>query len=1042
MVGLVVCISAAAQVTTSSIEGVITDTSGEKIPNATVIAKHLPSGSSYGAVATAEGRYVIQGMRPGGPYQVTVSFLGFRPDTIDNVTLKLGEMLQMDFSLETETIEAIELRVSGKERFDSSKTGAATNFSLDDIRQVPTIDRNIYDIARLSPQASVVKSGGISLGGTNNRYNAFQIDGVASHDAMGLSSTGTNGGQVANNPIPLEAIAEVQVVVAPFDVRQNGFTGGGINAVTKSGTNTFQGTAYSYYNNQEFYGKTSGNHSQAVSKQSSRVLGASIGGAIVKDKFFYYILAESEKETYPSSYYPGYAGAAITERDVQQVSERYKAFTGYDGGGYGQKSIDTRTTSLLARIDWNINQKNKLSLRYSLLDASKDNYSSDYANYYFNGAYYVQTNRTHSIAAELHSQLGDHLHNELRVGYTSAADARQSEETLPFVTVKNMGTNNNTSVNIGTNPYTMADGRTQLFSLTDNLSFYRNNHTFTIGTHNEFFVIDNRFIANATGSYIYNSMEDFLIDRASTYSYTYSDASITGTATWKPTFTAGQFGLYAQDRWQVTPRLTLTYGIRADIPAIFYKPSENETFNSSHFAQDSGSRTGDVPKSAVLWSPRVGFHWYTDDSHTTLLRGGAGIFTGRSPFVWISNTFINNGVEMKGQTLHSGVPAFSTTPYIAPGTASNPSIDIISKDYRYPQVLRLNLAWEQALPVAPGWHFTLEALYTKTLNNVAYTNLAASDEGKRLYMVSSLDANENNTATYYTADTHDYSSVYYIHNTSKGYTYSLSASLNKIFRFGLDVSASYTFSHARAVNDAPKTLASDNWGKTYAVNSNSPELSWSLYDVPHRVVFAATYTKRYASRFATSVSLVSIASSGSRYSLTYNESKDLNGDAVKGNTLMYIPTSEELQRMTFADIVSGSTSVDAATQKAQMEAWIEGDSYLSSHRGHFAERNSMQTPFENHIDLKLVQEYTYNKNNDGKIQLSFDIINFGNMLNRSWGTYYAAPRYWKLMPVTVTSVTTDSDGNATPVYQYKGSALSKDDINSRWHAQIGLRITF
>lgn len=1035
LLGLVLGVS--AQVTTSALEGFVSDESGNALVGATVIALHEPSGTQYGVATNNEGHFNMQGMRPGAPYKVTISYIGYATIEINDLTLRLGQSETLDISLKEPagmTIDDIVVTSSAK----TYQTGAENNYSLYDINNVPTINRNIYDVARLSPQVSAVKEGGVSIAGANNRYNAFQIDGTTSGDVMGLSDTGTNGGQVVANPISLESIEEIGVAVAPFDVRQSGFTGGGINVITKSGTNTLRGSAYSFYNNENFYGKTSGNNSAPISEQYTKTYGASLGGALIKDKLFFFVNGEFNREGAPSSYYPGFAGAAVTESDVLRVSERYKELTGYDGGGYGERDVKTESTYLLARLDWNINKKHKFSMRYSLLDAERDYDENAFSSFYFNGSAYSQTNRTHSLVGEINSQFSDKLYNELRIGYTTSEDSRHSDISLPFVTVKNMGSNSNTSIMIGTNPFVIADGDKHHFTFTDNFTYYHGNHSITIGTSNEIFRIYNRFISNSTGSYVYNSMEDFLADKAASYAYNYTDIDSKGSPVWGPTMTAGQFSLYVQDRWRVTDRFTLTYGLRADLPIVFYDPTVNNDFNNSIYAQQADAYTGTVPQRRVMLSPRVGFNWYTDDSHRTLLRGGVGIFTGQSPFVWMSNTFQNNGIDMKGQTLLSNVPAFSITPTIT-GATPNPSINVMDKGYRYPQVLRFNLAWEQQLN--NGWNFSVEGLYTKTLNNVLYQNTIARDEGHKLYMVNSTAANDNNTAVYYTTKTSDYSSVYVLSNTSEGYTYSITGSVNKYFDFGLNINGSYTFGHSYSVNDGQSSQASSNWSKTYAVNSNSPELSYSIFDIPHRIVLAASYSKRYG-RFGTTVSLVSIASSGERYSLTYNESKDMNGDAAKGNTLMYIPTREELQQMQFAEFSSGGQTIDAATQRAQMEAWIAGDDYLSDNRGRFAERNSMQLPFENHVDLHIAQDYYYDKTDSRKVQLSLDIINIGNLFCRDWGTYYSPLYNWKFTPVTVSSVQRDADGNATPVYQYKGSKYSKDDILSRWHAQIGLKIIF
>jgi len=437
-----------------------------------------------------------------------------------------------------------------------------------------------------------------------------------------------------------------------------------------------------------------------------------------------------------------------------------------------------------------------------------------------------------------------------------------------------------------------------------------------------------------------------------------------------------------------------------------------------------------------MLSPRVGFRWFADDSHNTLIRGGAGLFTGRVPFVWLSNLWNNTGMEMKGTTITSSVPKFGTfgndpvaAMASAAGSASKPTINTASKDFKFPQVFRTNLALEQTLPY--DVKMTLEGLYSKTMNNVWFENLALIDNGKKVYAVSADVA--NSATTYFSTNTGSYASIINLKNTNKGYTYSLSGKLEKSFKFGLDLMGSYTFGHAYSVNDGTSSVALSNWQYNYAKNPNDAnEVSYSVFDIPNRVLAQATYTtpKYMNGRLATVASVIYNGSNGMRYCLTMNETADFNGDTQKGNSLLYIPTTDELAKMTFA----------TAADRTSFESWIEGDSYAKNNRGQYAKRYSNSAPWENHFDLHFAEDFFYLKGKSEKIELTFDVINFGNMLNKNWGTVYGSD--YNVQPLKVTALTTNSNGDKIPTYSYQDDKVYKSDFSSRWHLQVGLKVTF
>lgn len=1037
-------ICASAQVTTSAVTGQIVDENNQPVIGASVTAIHNPSGTRYRAASNKDGRYTIQGMRTGGPYTIRISYIGYGEKVYDKLYLELGNATPINVNLTPKDNTLGEATVTGARK---QKGGAAENYSIDQIENVPTVNRHVYDLVKNSPMAMTNKDGGITFAGSNNRYNSFQIDGVVMNDVFGLSSGGTNGGQTGANPISMDAIQEMQVVVAPFDVRQSGFTGGAINVVTKQGTNDTHASAYTFFNNQSMYGKYSALNDykkMPMTQQFDRTYGGTLGGAIIKDKLFYFVSAEGKKESYPSAVYPGYTPQYITEATAKQIADKYNELTGFNEN-YGQRDIEQKSFGLLARVDWNINDQHKLALRYQHNDSFDDKYGSGSTSYRFNRSSYRQKNKTNSIVAELNSRFNDNLYNEFRASATFVRDEREVPYQGPTVRIMDIAGADGQSLltaNIGTDYSSGANKLDQdIYSFEDNLAWYKGDHTITFGTHNEFYRLKNLFIQASNGSWDYESLEDFMSDKPKSFTYKYTDPEVTGGNTkYAPVLKAGQFGFYAQDKWTVNRNFNATLGLRIDIPVTFNDPMINPKFNEYSDKKGFGVHVGDMPGAKVLVSPRLGFNWYVDNEHRTLLRGGVGIFTGRVPFVWLSNAYNNTGMAMKGTTINRGdVPTlakYGKNPMQAikdnqgKGRADNPDIVTIDKDFKYPQVLRANLALEQMLP--GDVKFTLEGVYSKTMNNVFFENLALENTGKQSYAVPGVQAS---AAPYYSNTKSDYYSIINLKNTNKGYTYSIAAQLEKRFAFGLDLSASYTFSRAKAVNDGKSSVASSNWKKNASVDSNSDkELGFSKFDTPHRILLQASYTSpKYLNGWmSTTIAVVYNGFSGSRYSLVMNDNRstDFNGDSEAQNSLLYIPTEDELQKMNF------KTEED----RKQFGQWIANDSYAKDHRGQFAERNSNLSKWEHQIDLHLAQ-HIHNVKGIGKLEFTFDIINFANMLNKKWGANYSVD--WTYAPLKISKLTEDANGNKVAEFQYnKNNEPQKHNIFSRWHCQVGVRLNF
>ncbi|MDO5074935.1 MAG: TonB-dependent receptor [Bacteroidales bacterium] len=1042
-------VSAMAQVTTSSVSGRVADKNGSALEGAIVSAVHNPSGTRYTGVANQDGRFTIQGMRTGGPYTITISLIGHEKKIFSGLVLQLGQQLPLDVQLQDADSQLGEVVVQTSSK---RRAGAIENFSLESITQTATVDRHIYDIIRNAPMVQTNKAGGLSIAGQNNRYNSFMIDGSVSNDVFGLAASGTNGGQSSANPISLDAIQEIQVSVAPFDVRQSGFTGGAINAVTKQGTNAFKGSVYGLYNNESMYGKYNqsahdGIQYKPLSEQSSATIGATLGGPIVKDKLFFFLSAEQRKESYPSTYYPGYAPDALSQETADKILSLYKQRTGKNDS-YGSRDVEQKAVGILARLDWNINDWHKLAVRWQHNDSFDEVYSASSRTFNFNNSGYSMNNVTNSFVLELNSKITDRIHNELRASAAYVRDHRDVAYQGPTVQINDVPTSDKkrkTSVNIGTEYSSGVNYLHQdIYTLEDNLSFYLGDHTVTLGTHNEFYRMKNAFIQAANGAWYYNNFEDFVADKPWRMRYYYSDPALTGgDLKYAPLMNFAQWGLYGQDKWNVNSRLELTAGLRFDLPMSLNEPMSNPTYNK--FAQEKHfPLVGEMPSPKLMVSPRLGFRYWTDAARHSLLRGGVGIFTGRVPFVWLSNAYGNTGMELKKITIsNKDVPNLETAandPYAAVKSAKAPAAEIvvIDKQFRYPQALRFNLAWEYTLPA--NVKMTLEGLYSRNLNAVFYENLAVEPTGKAY----AIAGNEASAVKYYSKITKEYQNIINLRSVNKGYSYSLSALFEKDFDFGLGLRGSYTYGRSKSVNDGTSSVAASNWGYYVARDmQDAGEVSNSRFDIPHRVMFQVNYTSpRYArGLMSTELGLTYNGSSGYRYSLVMNESADFNGDGQRGNSLLYIPTAAEVQNLVFTDHKGKALTPEAlATARQNVENWIMGDSYAANHRGQIAERNSNLSKWENEINVHLAQNFHLPKQ-WGKLQVSLDVMNFANMLNKEWGATYG--NVYSIAPLGVAKMNT-KDGVSTAQFfdNTANATIRPNDVLSRWHMQLGVRYTF
>jgi len=1069
ILAIVTVVSALGQSTTSAINGRVLDQDGQALPGATVKAIHLPTGGVYGASADVEGYYRIPNMQVGGPYKVEVSYIGYEMYTRDNINLSLGQALKLNVTLREGALTMDEVvvsvkRVSDFDVFDGNRTGAETVINSDQVANLPTVNRDITDFARLTPQATVGDEGWISIGGINNRYNQIAIDGAVNNDMFGLAASGTNGGQTGASPISMDIIEQFQVTLAPYDVRNSGFAGASINAVTKSGTNEFKGTAYYLHRNEDLSGLTPTEDESAREKLADfavNTYGVSLGGPIIKDKLFFFANAEQSKEETPMPYeMSGYAGDS-DQGGLDNLVTFLDSEYGYDPGVYLDKIKKVESTKLFAKLNWNINDTHKLMLRHSYTKNVLDDAgaSSNYSIVFSNN-YYQMPSVTNSTALELKSFWKDYS-NSLLVTATFVRDDRDIKgDPFPAVRVYD----GSATIYFGSEAYSGANQLNQdILSITDNFQIYKGAHTITIGTNNEFASAYNLFMRKTYGEYRYYSLSDFLDNAtvsAAQYERGYSlvdDLQEDGSAA-AADFNVMQLAVYGQDEWQINNDLKLTYGLRVDMPIFPTEPNVDENFNTNTIPvieaagwDLQGAEAGKMPSAQLLFSPRIGFNWDINGDQTSQLRGGIGIFTSRLPLVWPAGSYTNNGVNIGGVYYKSSwgedimfradpYNQYSNLDFYGTETNYGGQVDLFAEDFKYPQMFRANVAMDQKLP--GGFIATLEGLYTKTLNNMLYYNVNVSPDPDFYLTGADNRPHYDNTSL-----DSDYTRIMLGTNTSEGYTYNLTAQIQKPFTNGLTASIAYTFGRAMTINDATSSQNSSQWLYNENVNGlNNLDLSRSDFDLGHRVNGYVTYEVEWLDHLKSTFSLFYNGQSGSPYSYSYNDYYSwVNGEGEYTGNLIYVPASQDEIVLIDQTDGYGNVTKTAAEQWTELEAFIEGDDYLKTRKGKYAERNGARTPFTHIFDFKFIQDiYVDVADRQQTLQLTLDIFNVGNLLNNDWGRrYYVSYGNYNVIDFQGF----DTDGT-TPTFQFdtpSSDIWNVDDSgvnSSRWQAQIGVRYIF
>lgn len=1098
LITLLLCLTTAmmAQITTSGLSGRVT-ADGEDVIGATIEAIHVPSGTKYQAVTNAKGMYTINGMRPGGPYTVKVSYIGYQAKDYHDVKLPLGQTYSLNVSMNEDAQQLGEVVVSAKAtKFTTEKTGASTNIDNQQIVNMPTVSRSITDITRLSPYGG----NGMSFGGTDGRTANFTVDGANFNNNFGLSDALPGGG----NPISIDAIQELQVVVSPYDVRQTNFLGGGINAITKSGTNTFQGTAYVYHRNEQMRGSTI--YSQAIpgasEKDRSTTYGGTFGGPIIKDKLFFFLQGEyistpsvanrwraSENGVGDETQYLSYASVADMERVQQFAADKYH----YNTGSFTSFPADKSNAKLLAKITWNINNQHHLDLRYNYTNntnwlapnaSSMDGgtrspysrtslYSMTFAN-----SMYSMNNKVHTFSLDLNSRFSNNLSNQFLTTYSILNDVRGTNSSeFPFIDIQD-GTGQNVQyMALGYELFTYNNAvHNKVFNVKDDLSWYLGNHKFIFGAMYEHQLADNQYMRNGTGYYRYASVDDFINGRtpeivALTYGYN-------GETSPAARINSNNYGLYAQDEWQATNRLKLTYGIRFDLLA--YQNSDLMTNNAIKALDYDGRHidTGLWPKANLRFSPRVGFHWDAFGDKSFIVRGGTGIFSGRLPLVFFTNMPSNSGMVQFNAALNATgtAPAYYTGPYttdekgkkhidmnqfagglvtdangnatikalqeklaslgypqtISPENGTRPSsIAAVDRNFKMPQMWKSSIAVDYSIPVNFPWTVTVEGMFNKTINAATISDWAILPvEGFSRWNGA------DNRPIFPSGFRGGRTKAFVLSNTSRGYGWSFVASTTLKPVDWMELTASYNHTVNKEVTGMPGSNAESAFTYVPTVfGPNNIKLHNSQYVTPDR--FSAGLTLRDKS--GNHYSFFYEAFHGG-YNYSYMMANDMNGDGYSYDAL-YIPKDGQV------GVGKGDFRFATESDMSRFMDYVHSNDYLKNHQGEYAEPYSVYNPWVHRVDFSYKHDFKVNTGNiKHKLQLSFDMKNVLNFFNSKWGVM-------KVMNSTLNEGRilrydhTDAEGYpvfTTPAAVQSGvqTWLPNFAIIQCWYASIGLKYYF
>ena len=1097
--------NASAQVTTGSMRGSVTDSTGIPLPGARVTATHRPSGTEYRALSTSDGRWTLPGMRIGGPYTVEATRIGMAPQSRDGLIVTLGTSTDVAFKLGAiaTTLGAVTVTSTGGQ-ISTTRTGASTTVPRQALEQLPTISRRIDDFTRLTPQAS-----GSSFAGVDNRLNNITVDGAYFNNSFGLA--GQPGDRTGVAPISLDAIEAIQVNIAPFDVRQGNFVGAAVNTVTKSGTNDYSGSLYYLARDQSMVGTRVGGRPFNPGTFDFSQIGGRIGGPIIKNKLFFFASYETDGLTEPGTTFRanegGQVAAGTTTRvlrsDLDALSTYLQSSFGYATGPYQDYTHEVPSMRLTAKIDYALSDRNKFTLRYTKLDSKTDVLLSGSTSLGFNGSggrrsnlfglnfqnsnYQILENLS-SVVGEWNSIIGSNMANNLIVGYTTNDESRDSRGAVfPMVDILNA---NSVYTTFGFEPFTPSNElRYNSAQLQNNFTIYGNRHDITFGVSVERYKSENVFFPGSQSAYVYNSLADFYLDAndflanpnriitpivpvghpgaaaadigqpLKLRSFQVRWANQPGLVKPVQPLEVLFAGLYVQDEWRAGDNLKMTFGLRVESPTFGETGFENSQANGYTFRDEAGNAvqysTAKLPDPKLLFSPRVGLNWDVDGTGTTQIRGGTGVFTGRPAYVWISNQIGNNGVltgfeqlnvgTITNRPFHPDPDHYKPLPSTITGApASSYELALTDPDFKFPQVWRTNLAIDRKLPW--GVVGTLEWLLGQDVNGIYYidANLSPADgsfTGPDARARWSVDDCPTVSGTQQRLNCNVTNAIV-LKNQNRGNQWNVAGSLEKAFVNGLFAKAAYSYGESRNTVDAGSIAAGSYASNQHSNDPNNPGVGYSGSTLGHRFFTAVSYSRQILPIGPTGVSVFLESRTGGSGSFVY--SADMNGDGSGSNDLVYIPKSTSEMNFEVIPAVGTTRSFTIAEQVAAFESFINQDRYLRNHRGGYVERGAVRLPFVTRMDVSLTQDVVRTvAGKSNRLQFRLDILNFTNMFNSDWGRAWSFVSTSPLVPRGVTA-------GRLPIYRMRNignELLSRSfqrntNVSDAWRMQLGARYTF
>ncbi len=1024
-----------AQETTGTLQGTVKDDLNLPIEEATILVTDTETNFRYGGSSNQNGFYIINNLPPSKKYKIEVSFIGFKTITITDFAINLGEISYQDFVLNEDNVSLGEIEI--KVNKSTNKKGNETLLSAKTLKKTPTISRSIQDLTKNLPESNLN-----SFAGASNRFNNLNIDGIANNDVVGFqepasgaagsSANGTPGSLSRSQPIGLGAIKELSVKVAPFDVSIGNFTGANINLVTKNGTNDFRSEVYGYGNNQLLVGKYAEGIKQKIESFYDVQVGASFGGAIKKDKLFFFVNFEQALSNTPVLNAPGSSSSNISLETVEQIHQKLINDYGYDPGTYTDANIKTASSKLFTRLDYNISDVHKLTVRNNFVKSYADNLEWNASVFNFGNQGYRHESIANSLALELKSNFSNGISNVFSFGYNKVKEDRNFDGRIfPHVDISD----NSNSIFAGTYREASVYGTDlNTFQVSNKLSVFKDNHSFTFGGFAQYNTVDYGFLSAWNGRWQYKSVDNFLNDQPSRIRGVYHISNNNyDFVSSEPSATLKIFegAVYAQDYYRITDRFSVLAGIRLDFQFLTEDlPISQEVKNTPEFAHYN-NKISKTPQ----FNPRLGFNYFIDQDRKFKLRGGSGLFSGRIPYLWFAYAEYISGTEYFNVDIRpDGTQKIvENLGDLASQQPNLTEINLIDNDFKLPREWKSNLALEVKLPY--DWNVSLEGTYSKVINGIFFQSINRKNEKARF---EGADDRE-----YFTSKGEDikinknFTNVFLLTNTDQGYRYNLTFGVNKTYR-NYNGYLGYTYGKSKDISSTVRNSNAANFEWNQSIDANAPELSYSNFDLRHKIVSSHAMNFNLNEKNNLLVSLLYTGTSGSPYSFIYGG--DVNQDGSSKNDLIYVPASAD--EINLRDITDGSGNivVSAEQQWENLDRYISGNDYLSERRGKYAERNGAKTPWNHQLDMKW--EYTRKLKKGKALSLSFDMLNVLNFINNDWGRLVYVPNVVNSSFSLVDFVGIE---NNQPVYQYTEKTQDPwvvDQVNSRWKAQVGIRYQF